>query len=247
MNPEEYDKMGRLEGGHWFYRGKRRIVRHWLEKTGGLRPETILADCGAGTGAFAVEMSSVCKVIAVDDHRESLEVLRSKLSADQVVAGSCTALGLSLESCDRATALDVLEHIPDDRAAAAELWRILKPGGILVVTVPAMMALWSDWDVVLHHCRRYDRRGLESLLKEAGFELLWVNYVNVIVCPLIWLVRKWRGWFPQKSEERAEDRLPPSWLNTLLEWGFVAPACQGVVHWPLGVGLLAVCRKPVKV
>lgn len=243
MNSEEYDKMARLEGEHWFYRGKRRIVCHWLEKNGGILARHVLADCGAGTGAFAVQMSAQCRVIAVDDHHESLDVLRSKLSPDQVVEGSCTALGLAPESCDRATALDVLEHIPDDRAAAAELYRILKPGGILVVTVPAMMTLWSDWDVVLHHCRRYDRAGLEKLLKEAGFELVWTNYINVLVFPLIWLIRRWRAWFPAQNGGRAEDQLPPGWLNGLLEWSFVTPACQKIIRWPFGVGLLAVCRK----
>src|SRR5258708_25308481 len=100
---------------------------------------------------------------------------------------------------DYVTAVDVVEHTPDDQAVVKGFHRLLKPGGVALVTVPASMALWSDWDVALHHFRRYSRPQLKALFPDAQWELLHVNYTNVVVYPAVWLVRKWRKWFPPKG------------------------------------------------
>jgi hypothetical protein len=104
------------------------------------------------------------------------------------------------------------------------------------------MALWSDWDVVLHHFRRYSRAQLRSLFPEGDWKIVHANYTNVPVYPAVWLVRRWRKWFPAKGDQRAEDRMPTLWLNRLLRWQFV-----GLARWslpmPFGVSLLLVARK----
>jgi len=144
------------------------------------------------------------------------------------------------------TALDVLEHVPDDVAVVHGFHRLLKPGGLAVVTVPASMALWSDWDVTLQHYRRYDRAQLRALFPAAGWEIVYVNYTNAVVYPPVWLVRKWRAWRPRlglgAARSRTEDRVPPRWLNALLGAMFV-----GMGRWrvplPFGVSLLLVARR----
>jgi SAM-dependent methyltransferase len=245
MNPEEYSNLARIETQHWFYVGKREIVRHWIQQFHPLRPEHCLADCGAGTGQFAVEMSVRCRVIAVDDYPESLQLLRGRLGEAGVRQGSCSELPLAVNSVDVLTALDVIEHVAEDRAAVCEFLRVLKPGGLCVITVPALMSLWSDWDVTLRHFRRYTRPSLLALLP-AGFEVLHVNYVNVAVLPLVWAVRKFRA-LKQKlgvqTVSRSEDAIPPAWINQLLRGMFVTLACQRLVSFPAGVGLLLVLRK----
>ncbi len=247
MNPEEYERLERVEGEHWFYAGKRRIVLESLRRLGALGAGKVLVDCGAGTGFFAREAGRECSVIAVDDHEESLAIARKYLGDDHVRKGSCTALPLADASADIATALDVIEHIPDDAAAVGEMFRILRPGGTLIVTVPAFQSLWSDWDVALHHQRRYRRKPLRDLLSARGFEVLRCEYVNVLAFPAVWILRKWRTWFPGREPGatlRAEERIPPAWLNGLLMAAFVRPALQTAVSFPFGVGLLAVARKP---
>ncbi|OAM89071.1 class I SAM-dependent methyltransferase [Termitidicoccus mucosus] len=251
MNPDEYTNLNRLEGAHWYYAGKREIVRYWLNYFHPMATSATLLDCGAGTGAFAAEMSAAsgttdagrCKVVALDDHDESLEILRVKLGAENVVRGDCTHIPMADAFCDYLTALDVIEHIPDDVGAVKEFVRVLKPGGLAVITVPALQCLWSDWDLSLHHQRRYDRRQLTALLQAAGLEVLHVNYINVAAFPAVWFIRKRRAQGKQANTRRMEDSLPSPVINRILKMLFVMPACQRLVPFPFGVGLLAVAKK----
>lgn len=241
MSPEEYTKLSRIEKRHWFYAGKREIVRYWIGKyLPNLRSLTLL-DCGAGGGAFASEMSDDLQVTAMDDHEESLELLRATLPPRDVVRGECTQIPFPEGSFDIVTALDVLEHIPDDRKAVAEMIRVLKPGGLLILTVPALMSLWSDWDVSLHHQRRYLKHDLLQLMDASLIRCLHAAYINVLAVPAIWLVRRLRL-VGLGTRARAEDWVPPMALNALLRFLFVSLA-KSRIQFPFGVGLLFVGMK----
>jgi ubiquinone/menaquinone biosynthesis C-methylase UbiE len=248
MNPAEYDNLDAKERTHWYYAGKRAMVRWWLERCGPPRPEQVLLDCGAGTGRFALEMQAHCRVLVLDNHEESLRLLRTRFSAGQILSLAGDRVPLPDGSLDYVTALDVLEHVPDDTAVVAGFHRLLKPGGLAVVTVPASMALWSDWDEALHHYRRYDRARLRALFPAGQWEIRYVNYTNVVVYPAVWLVRKWRrlttrrGAAPPAGGARTEDRLPPAWLNALLRTIFVSLA-KVRVPFPFGVSLLLVASR----
>lgn len=245
MNAEEYANMEQQEEAHWYYAGKREIVRGWLRRVGPPRTTDLLLDCGAGTGRFAREMEADCRVMVLDDHEEALRLLRTKFRADQILSLAGDRVPLPDASLDYVTALDVLEHTPDDRAVVAGFHRLLKPGGVALVTVPASMALWSDWDVALHHFRRYARPQLRELFPSEQWELLHVNYTNVLVYPAVWLVRKWRSLFPVTAGGvRTEDKQPVFWLNALFRWQFVRLAFWRL-PFPFGVSLLLVARKRV--
>lgn len=241
MNPDEYRKLNELEKEHWFYAGKREIVRYWIDQLHPLRADSLLLDCGAGTGQFAAEMQKLCRVLAVDDHDESLQIAVSKLGAPSVKRGSCGALPVPNQSVDCLTALDVLEHVEEDSKAIAEFARVLKSGGIAVITVPALQALWSDWDVSLHHFRRYDRRSFLQLLATPYFAIEHWNFINVLALPAIYLSRKLRS--ITAVSNRAEDVIPPPWLNLPLKKAFTTFACQKKIRFPTGVGLLAIIRR----
>src|SRR5882724_9150432 len=230
MNPVEYDNLEAKERAHWYYAGKRKLVRFWLARTAQIHPEHILLDCGAGTGLFAQEMAEFCRVLVLDDHEEALRRLRKRFKPEQILSLSGDAVPLPDASLNYVTALDVLEHVPDDAAVVRGFHRLLKAGGLAVITVPASMALWSDWDEALHHYRRYDRAQLQALFPAAEWEILHANYTNVVVYPAVWLVRKWRRLTARRGAPsgagpaRSEDQLPPAWLNALLQGIFVRTA-----------------------
>lgn len=249
MNAEEYANLEATESEHWYYSGKRKFVRQWICRARPPQPEDVLLDCGAGTGRFAAEMESLCRVLVLDDHEEALRLLHTRFKPEQIFNLVDGKVPLPDGSLEYVTALDVLEHVRDDATAVRGFCQLLKPGGLAVVTVPASMALWSDWDVGLHHFRRYDRRQLRALFPAAEWELVHVNYTNVVVFPAVWAVRKWRALWPRRTSgiapgagARSEDRVPPRWLNELLRAVFV-----GMARWrvplPFGVSLLLVARR----
>ena len=243
MNASEYDNLARVESSHWYYSGKREIVRRWLLRVRPPRPSDQLLDCGAGTGRFAKEMEAHCRVQVLDDHEESLQILRKQFRPDQVLALEGDRVPLPDSSLEYITALDVLEHVPADAEVVRGFHRLLRPGGLAVVTVPASMALWSDWDEVLHHYRRYSRTQLRALFPADQWELVYLNYTNVVAYPAVWLLRRWRRWFPAAGgSARAEDRIPAAPVNFLLRWLFVSLAfCR--IPFPFGVSLLLVARR----
>jgi 2-polyprenyl-3-methyl-5-hydroxy-6-metoxy-1,4-benzoquinol methylase len=247
MDATEYTNIAALEAEHWYYSGKRRFVRDWIQRVRPPRQEDVLLDCGAGTGLFAQEMEKFCRVMVLDDHEEALKLLRQRFQPQQILSLAGDQVPLPDSSLEYVTALDVLEHVPDDAAVVRGFHRLLKPGGLAVLTVPASMALWSDWDVALHHFRRYNRRQLRTLFSEDQWEVIHVNYTNVLVYPAVWGVRKWRGWKATKKKwtvpvARTEDNIPLAPVNALLRAQFVQFArCR--IPFPFGVSLLLVARR----
>ncbi|MGL5094785.1 MAG: class I SAM-dependent methyltransferase [Planctomycetia bacterium] len=253
MNPDEYAKLDAVERDHWFYRGKRRLVRRWIERTTAAPAEADasprLLDVGAGTGRFATEMADRFRVVAVDDHAESAALAARRPNVTFLKADS-GRLPFADGAFDVATALDVLEHLDDDLGALREMARVVKPSGVVVVTVPAFRLLWSRWDVVLHHRRRYHWHEVMKLARRADLEVVDCRYVNsAVFLPIVayrWL-RENAGWLTANTAgDRAEDRVPPAWLNGLLEAAFVGPALWPGFSPPVGVSVLAVLRRPAE-
>jgi len=243
MDTAEYENLARVEKEHWYYVGKREFVRRWIERVRPLAKSDRLLDCGAGTGIFAEEMRARCDVTVMDTFEESLNMLRKRFPADRVITLKNGEVPLPDHSVEYVTALDVLEHVPDDRGVVRGFARMLKPGGVAVVTVPASMALWSDWDVGLQHYRRYEKSQLTALFERDDWEVVQTNYTNVPIFPLVWLIRRWqRGRKSDAGPARAEDQVPIGVINSLLKWQFVQLAMSRR-SMPFGVSLVLVARR----
>jgi SAM-dependent methyltransferase len=246
MDPAEYANLDSVEATHWYYAGKRELLRYWLEKVGPPQPSDVLLDCGAGTGRFALEWQDRCRVLVLDDHAEALAMLRARFRPEQVLSLKNDTVPLPDGSVDYVTALDVLEHVKADAAVVEGFHRLLKPGGHALVTVPAGMALWSDWDEALHHFRRYRRSQLRALFPERDWDVRYVNYTNVMAYPAVWIIRKLRriaGWKrAATASTRAEDRVPAAPVNAMLQRIFVALGKMRI-PFPFGVSLILVARR----
>jgi len=195
---------------------------------------------------MAAEVAQTCRVIALDDHEESIALARPKIevAGGEVLQTDLHEAALDSGCAAAVTLLDVLEHIEDDPRALKEMVRLVRPGGLVAITVPAMRSLWSDWDEALGHVRRYSRRELLELVAMPEAEVLRCAYFNTFALPVIFAVRAWRRLVPPKpGAERAEDRIPPKLLNALLYKLLVVPSCWDWFRPPLGVSLLAVLRK----
>jgi len=245
MQASEYGNLDRVESDHWYYAGKREIVEHWIQFSRGLKATDTLLDFGAGTGRFASGFVGRCQVRVFDSHPESLAILRNRFAAESILEPAGPGIPVPDKSIDCVTALDVLEHLADDAAAVREFHRVLRPSGLAVITVPADMKLWSDWDVSLFHHRRYHRRGLEALFARTQWEIVHSIYTNVFAYPAVLFFRKWRKWTNARPDQgnRVEDRVPAPWLNRLLRFLYVAPAKTSWFPTPFGVSLLLVVRR----
>jgi ubiquinone/menaquinone biosynthesis C-methylase UbiE len=139
--------------------------------------------------------------------------------------------------------LDVLEHVEHDYLALAEARRVLRPGGVLVVTVPAHPWLWSSHDRFLHHYRRYRGEDLRARLEEAGFSTEQMSHLYMTLFPVVACVRLW-----EHSAERERSYMGPATgvLPDLLSWicNMEARLVRRGGCLPFGSSLLAVCRRP---
>lgn len=245
MQSSEYESLDRVERRHWYYAGKREIVSFWIRQCKPLDATSTLLDFGAGTGLFASEFLNKCQVRVYDTQTESQEFLRRRFPAECVLDTTAPGIPLPNDFLDCVTALDVLEHLNEDAMAVSEFHRVLRPTGLAVITVPADMKLWSDWDVTLLHHRRYDRRQLVDLFDAKKWEIIRVTYTNIFAYPAVYLLRQLRRLraTPAAQGNRAEDRVPGPWLNRLLQFLYTSPAKTRWFHPPFGVALLIVARK----
>ena len=212
MNPEEYERMHALETDYWWFVGRRALISRLLDATkpaiSAQSPQ--LVDIGCGTGANLPMLRQAVaprgEVFGLDFSPLALQWARSEGGLDggkiHLSQGDALALPLRDECADIVTMLDVLEHLSDDAKALREVRRILKPGGALVLSVPAYQHLWSAHDEALHHFRRYEKSGLNRVLKDAGFRVWRLSFAMSLMPPLAWF---WRRFVLPFAERRPRE------------------------------------------
>jgi ubiquinone/menaquinone biosynthesis C-methylase UbiE len=247
MQIQEYDALEKVEREHWFYKGKRVLVRHWIERAARLTGGDRIVDCGAGTGELVRELRAAYEprgvsIIGIEFVEEARRLARDR-KGTELLAGSILDLPLKDDTSKVTIALDVLEHVENDALAFSELFRITQPGGILIINVPAFMSLWSDWDVSLGHFRRYSKAMLNEVLAphRAKFEVLHFDYANAFAFLPILTLRKLSRLLRLKA--RFEDQIPSPRMNKILLDLFVTPSETSWFHPPFGSSLFCVLRK----
>jgi len=229
---------------HWWYRGRRMIVRSELGRLS-IPAHAEILDAGCGSGRTLVELADYGVVSGLELDPDAAQFAAAR-GCGEVKVGRLEDLPWGDGTFDLITCLDVLEHVPDDRGALAELRRVSKTGAWLLLTVPAYQALWSLHDAANHHYRRYSRRGLRLVALEAGWRLVRMTSFNSLLLPLAVAVRLAQRHRRPDSNYNPELNRGPAWLNSVLERPLRAEA-----RWldrggtlPVGLSLLAVFENP---
>lgn len=187
MRIDLYQDMYITENTHWWHKAKRRFVklfiRQYIKKT-----NIKILDVGCGTGKNMEELSSLGEVWGVDISDEALLFCKRR-NLTNVKKGEAEVLPFDSDIFDTICILDVLEHV-DDGKAINEIRRVLKPNGRVIITVPAFSWLWSKWDEILHHKRRYTKEKIGKILVDNGFIVLRNTYIHSFLVIPSFIIRK---------------------------------------------------------
>jgi len=176
-----------VEENYWWFVGRRAVIRRLASRYFPTDDRRIL-DWGCGAGGNYNLLTKFGSVLGVDSSEVSIEFCRSRNITSVQKISSIDDLHVP-EQFDLLTNFDVLEHLEDDEYFLRGAHRVLKPGGYVLITVPAYMFLWSQLDDILGHVRRYSRRQLIKKVEKCGFTVLRASYFITILSPLFILVR----------------------------------------------------------
>jgi SAM-dependent methyltransferase len=228
---------------HWWYRGRRRIIGAELDRLP-LPAHPCVLDAGCGSGRTLEDLLQYGEVHGIELNAQAADVAQGR-GLGEVRVGRLEELPWDDASFDLITCLDVIEHTPDDRVALTELRRVCRPGGWMLVTVPAYQALWSLHDVANHHYRRYSRPSLRDAAHGAGWTLTRLTSFNSVLLAPAAIVRLTHRRLGAHNGYTNDLALGPAWLNEVLEQPLAIEA-----SWlrrghtlPFGLSLLAVLRR----
>jgi len=189
MNEAEFHKNFELEQRHWWFKGRRAVLRSMLNSFA-IPSDSRILEVGCGTGGNLSMLGEYGQVEAMEYDTLALEFAKRKNPKLSILQGELPdRIPYEDETYDLVCAFDVLEHIQDDFKAVAALVRKLKSGGILFCTAPANQWMWSRHDEVNHHFRRYSLSNFEALFKQSGVNFVHASYYNTVLFPVIATVR----------------------------------------------------------
>lgn len=233
-----YDRMADHDNRHWWYVARRDILAKIIAREINLPINPRILEIGCGTGHNLEMLGQFGQVDAIEVDDDVRQIAAERLGRDVWSSPLPELKGIEHGQYDLIAILDVLEHIEADREALRGVTACLKPGGKILITVPAFPWLWSAHDIVNHHHRRYTKSTLRAAIAEAGLTLHRLDWFNSILFPLAVSARMW-GKLRRKDD--SDDAMPPAPLNALFRalFGFERHLI-GRVPMPPGVSLLAI-------
>ena len=238
-------RIASLETSSFWFRHRNRVIGTLINK---YPPEGPLLDVGGGNGSVSLALrryglSTIVLEPGMDAssiaHARGLTVIRATFNAEMFVEGSVSAIGI----------FDVIEHIDDDLQFLRDVRKVMSRGGLLYVTVPALMSLWSSDDQFAGHYRRYSRHSLRQTLLSAGFEIVALSGFFSLLVPLVFLFRTLPSAFGSRKVEDVDKALDhhrsEQGTGALMEriLSFELPIIARGHAFPFGTSLVAVARK----
>jgi ubiquinone/menaquinone biosynthesis C-methylase UbiE len=244
---EVYDRLCSLEENHFWFRARNRIIlakfRQYLGHLS--RPRVLEIGCGTGYVLRGLATQGNYELTGADANIAGLRHARLRLPSVEFVQVDARDLPYDA-AFDAVGAFDVIEHINEDERVLTSIRRALKPGGVLIVTVPQHKWLWSWADEQARHKRRYRRRELCDKVMAAGFEMVRATSFVTALLPILYLSR-----FAMKRSESGASEIDLSELEISRTANMVCAAVMRIdetmigagFSLPLGGSLLAVARK----
>ena len=209
-----YDRMAAHDSTHWWYRARRDILRDYLTRYGNVPEGARILEIGCGTGHNLPMLAQFGDVDAIEIDPAARHIASERLGKPVGDAPLPDLPGMPRGAYDLVAVLDVVEHIEDDVAALKGMASLLKPGGKILIAVPAHQWLWSAHDVVNHHHRRYSKDSLVTAITAAGLTSRKLTYFNSLLFPLAAAARI-AGRLTGRDD--SDDSPPAKPLNALFE------------------------------
>lgn len=238
--------MAAVEASHWWYGGMRAIAAALLDEVYAGRRDLRILDAGCGTGGNALFLRRYGRVAGVDLAPDALEFGGPRLPG-VLARGSVLALPFADASFDLVTSFEVLYHrgVPDEGVALAEARRVLRPGGRLLLRLPAFELLRGKHDRAVHGRRRYTAADVRGLLAAQGLCVERLSYVNSLLLPLPLAQRGLERLLPAVARDESDLTMPAPALNEALRWPMAAEAAWLARGGSFPAGLSVICRARV--
>ena len=216
-------------------------------------PAPVIMEIGCSAGYCLQALSSAfprARLIGADYPLPSIARLAEKQTDIPLIQFDLSRCPLPDDCCDAVVLLQVLEHIENDGAAMGHLFRIVKPGGIVIIEVPAAPHLYDAFDEYAGHFRRYDMASLEKLARSAGFSTVDRSHLGFLLYPAFWITKRLNQWRAPKTKE-AREEMVRSLIVSSMRPGSIGGRLMALEEWlrrrvylPVGMRCLLTVRKP---
>ena len=245
MDADVYRDMALEEQYHWWFKGRREIIKGFIS-TLDLNQEASILEVGCGTGGNLPMLSAFGQVHGLEPEQYAVDFACDNTSFDVRQGSLPESIGfddqVSEQQFDLICLFDVLEHIEDDKAALIALKARLKDKGRLILTVPAYQWLFGKHDRLLHHFRRYNRTTLNQVLEQSGYSTARLSFFNSLLLPLVIVARMFD--FLSSSKKSAGYSAPTGWINRFLYRIFkVEQPLLKKLNLPVGCSIIVICQK----
>jgi len=209
-----YDRMAAHDSTHWWYRARRDVLSDYLKRYGDLPKDARILEIGCGTGHNLPMLAGFGTVDAIEIDETARSLASERLGKPVGSAPLPELKGIADASYDLVAVLDVIEHIDADVDGLKAIAKRLKPGGKILITVPAHQWMWSAHDVVNHHKRRYSKKTLIAALEAAGLKWHKLRWFNSLLFPAA-VAARMVGRITGKDD--SDDSPPARPLNAIFE------------------------------
>lgn len=230
-----------IQKKHWWFSTKRRIILSLIDHHCKLTKESTILDIGCGSGLMLDDLKQRGQLSGMDMSEEAISFSKELYDGPIKKGALPDDIPYPTDYFDLITALDVIEHVDDDVGSLKSMKRHLRPGGTAIITVPAYMFMWTHFDELNEHKRRYTRGELKLKLLNAGFVIERISYYNTFLFPFIVLIRFFNNAIGRDGQTDVD--MPSKLINSILKaiFGFERYFLPHLA-FPFGVSVLAIVK-----